>query len=1251
MPRAGLTTYTYDGEMRLQGVRDAAGNSSWMARDPVGRITCVERPFDGNGPGAGIGPCADSSLPATRDRADIVTQRQFDHNGNLRTAIDPLGHATSTEYDQFDRWLRRSMPGSANDAEQADDEASYGPDVVEATWDANGNQLTAKDAKGAVTSMTYSAFDQLESMKDPEGGVTTYGYDQHGNRSCQLRPRGNDGTAKPCVMGPHATTWTHNRHDQLARIDRQAGDQILTGTYEYDENGNQIKSIEPGAGLKPGDSAADLVTERTFDGRDLPWTVKRGAGQGQDQPAPSTTVREFDPNGNLRRVVNPKGVEDGKPREQDEAQDGEPTSTAGQHATVFELDADNLVTDRWLPRGDLDESDGFKYRQHFERGERGQVIWIDAPYKDETDRTVRVSYAHYKNLWILKSSDEHWVDPASDERQIDFSFEYDYDRRGSQKLWQLVKPDGDDEGTDPDRLRRTEREYYPSGTLKRRLARRTPADDTPRSYVYGYDANRQLKQAKDVQRPDRIWNMGYDQAGRMTSVNEAWEAGKDTKLDHDADGNVRARFTDGRLDSGADDGYRGGKATRFTLDSLARETEMRVLPSGQDSPRVTETSYWPSGRRKTRTKPNDTVERWGYDNHDRLVQRERDPAGADTRTQRYTHDRNGNRTKDERGTHAYNSRDQHVKWERESGSAVAYQHNAAGALIEKQDGDETTTFKVRGNRMLSATVSIGGASASAYFRYDRAGNMYCSGSTVDRSESPADDECVGGTRYRFDDFNRMVGSKGKDAEDDDASYVYDGLDRRDLKCVNGSDADCTGGQRRNYAYVGMSDKLSLEQEGADATRTYDYDSTMQRVGQERVEGTERKYRAYALDANGSVIGLEGDDGQVACQDTYNYDPYGEQVENECGTSAEADANPFRFEGFHYDPQAGSYDMEAREYRPDVGRFTSLDLFESASGDVALQSDPLTQDRYAFAAGNPVNNVEFDGHDPHAIDTEQRKCFSCEKKDSSSNEPDRAAEATRDVSEAAQEPSTPESTRAPDYPAYPQSTPSTVAENQTAGPPSPTPGVTSGPICSALCQAEDALDGAVDDVDPVGEPVSGAPDPPDVGGRGTDVLDGLGDAVAPVALLGGIIAEGGRTAVQGVARGTQSGWSWTRGRASSAAEQVKSTWSRIRPGGSPPAAEARPQVNWGAQEKHFLGHNNYIPGRSQLTADPRRLVERAGSGTPVGSVPRGHPGFKERIDFGEEICTFIDRSTGQESPTTRGILAYSKRGIHIYPVRP
>jgi putative RNase toxin 50 of polymorphic toxin system len=46
-----------------------------------------------------------------------------------------------------------------------------------------------------------------------------------------------------------------------------------------------------------------------------------------------------------------------------------------------------------------------------------------------------------------------------------------------------------------------------------------------------------------------------------------------------------------------------------------------------------------------------------------------------------------------------------------------------------------------------------------------------------------------------------------------------------------------------------------------------------------------------------------------------------------------------------------------------------------------------------------------------------------------------------------------------------------------------------------------------------------------------------------------------------------------------------------------------------------------------------------------------PGFKERIDFGKVIGNYVDGSTGVSTPTTKGILAYSKTGIHVIPARP
>jgi RHS repeat-associated protein len=143
---------------------------------------------------------------------------------------------------------------------------------------------------------------------------------------------------------------------------------------------------------------------------------------------------------------------------------------------------------------------------------------------------------------------------------------------------------------------------------------------------------------------------------------------------------------------------------------------------------------------------------------------------------------------------------------------------------------------------------------------------------------------------------------------------------------------------------------------------YEYDSALRRLGQRTtLAGVGLGYRSFAYDANGSVEGLEGSDGEIATADRYRYDPYGELQDAETDLSAAAKENPFRFEGFYYDASVKTYDMQARPYRPDVGRFLTQDRFESGSGDLALQSDPMTSNRYTFAGANPVNNIEFDGH--------------------------------------------------------------------------------------------------------------------------------------------------------------------------------------------------------------------------------------------------------------------------------------------------
>jgi RHS repeat-associated protein len=148
---------------------------------------------------------------------------------------------------------------------------------------------------------------------------------------------------------------------------------------------------------------------------------------------------------------------------------------------------------------------------------------------------------------------------------------------------------------------------------------------------------------------------------------------------------------------------------------------------------------------------------------------------------------------------------------------------------------------------------------------------------------------------------------------------------------------------------------------------YDYRSTGERLGQDRMvtsDPSDGIFRPYATDANGTVQGLEDQNGRTGAtadggSAQYETNPYGEEL-NSSTLGEPAQSNPFRFQGFYYDAGLKTYDMQARVYRPATGRFLSADRFESALGDFTLQTDHLTQNRYAFAGGNPVNHIEWAG---------------------------------------------------------------------------------------------------------------------------------------------------------------------------------------------------------------------------------------------------------------------------------------------------
>lgn len=68
----------------------------------------------------------------------------------------------------------------------------------------------------------------------------------------------------------------------------------------------------------------------------------------------------------------------------------------------------------------------------------------------------------------------------------------------------------------------------------------------------------------------------------------------------------------------------------------------------------------------------------------------------------------------------------------------------------------------------------------------------------------------------------------------------------------------------------------------------------------------------------------------------------------------AEANPIRYAGYYYDEETKNYYLQARYYNPANGAFLALDPHP---GD---EEDPLSQNGYSYANGNPVMKVDPNG---------------------------------------------------------------------------------------------------------------------------------------------------------------------------------------------------------------------------------------------------------------------------------------------------
>lgn len=95
------------------------------------------------------------------------------------------------------------------------------------------------------------------------------------------------------------------------------------------------------------------------------------------------------------------------------------------------------------------------------------------------------------------------------------------------------------------------------------------------------------------------------------------------------------------------------------------------------------------------------------------------------------------------------------------------------------------------------------------------------------------------------------------------------------------------------------------------------------------------------------------------------------------------------------------------------------------------------------------------------------------------------------------------------------------------------------------------------------------------------------------------------------------------------------------------------IESGKQGKHIKGHNNYIEGRSYLTISEKKAQKLVDRYAGTGELRRNDSGKwvnKEFITAPDPVGYWVDPMTGKQAKTCRFAIHYSKKGVHIVPVR-
>ena len=921
--RGTVTVYTYDAQGMPQSKKvggknaivysyqdgllvsqtDAMGNTTQYGYNAIGQMTS-KTDADGNKTLYEYDACG--NLLKTTDANGKTIVNTYDGNHQKTAVTDANGNKTEYSYNGNMKNTVITLPDGT---------------TIQYEYDGEDRPVKMIDQAGNITTMQYDAAGRIISKRFPDSGVVSYEYDDVGNVVKETNPKG---------------AITTKTYDALGNVLSVTDDDGNITRYQYDALSRAVRTVNAASGTTvcTYSPAGDLLCETDAFGHKKSYTYDAYGNRLTATDAKgNVTTYTYDDNNNLLTVKDPLN-----------------------HVTTYTYNClnqlvsvkdakNNVVTygyDALGRRTTVTDAKNNVFTTTYDGN--GNVLTT----KDAKGNTIRSTVYNSRNLPVkvtnaAKNTTTYTYTPLGKVESItaplNSSKTYSYNSRG---LNTAVRDANNQSSTATyDVLGNVTKLSGPLGgstTYTYDAMGRLDSESTTSGGTVRYSYNELNVKEQVTNARGQVRKYFHDAMGRITGFVGAEDS---VGYTYDANGNVLT-VTD-----------KNGTITR-EYDALNRVTKYTDTFGN-----VIQYEYDAVGNLSRMVYPDNTAVTYTYDANNNLLS----VTDWANRTTTYTYDVNNKVTRvmkpDGSVTTTMYDFAQRVtsSVEKTAGGDVItgykYSYDALGRIADEIDLAENTQTCYTYDKLSRVTKRIVRdicdccVISEETFEYDAAGNI--TGGNIGYVEydinnrlqnynrdSSIDYDCDGNmlsvplnwqeASFEYDSANRLVKAGGN-------TYTYNAEDVR-IRNLCGND---------NTTYVyNVNNRLSqlLMKKTNGVVTKYVYGLGL--IGQEKAGW----FLTYHFDYRGSTVAITNPDGYIT--DTFAYDTYGKVTERTGSTFVIFGYNGR--DGVVTDRNGLLY-MRARYYSPEHRRFVNADVIP---GEI---SNAITLNRYAYANGNPVSNVD------------------------------------------------------------------------------------------------------------------------------------------------------------------------------------------------------------------------------------------------------------------------------------------------------